>query len=612
MIDHHAGFGNCTHKIGMSIDELILISVILGALILIIRAHMRPDLVALLVLLVLGFTGVVTTAEALSGFSRSAVITIIGLFVITRALEETGVIQWAARRIHTLGRGSETRLILIFMLSGAALSLLMNNIAAGAMLLPAAVRVGTISKVRLSKILIPVSFGTLVGGMATYLTTANIILSNLLQDQGLNGLGMLDFIPTGGLIVLATVIYMLTLGRKLLPERDSLSQSMTSANLFETYQLDQRMWEVEVQPGSRLSNCELRRSEIGEKLGLTVLGIWRGHRAIMPPQPDEIIQSNDYLLLLGREERVEQLEHWGVNFRHENYSANGRHNYDVDLTEIIIPPRSSIIGKTLTDLNFRKQYGLTAVALWRAGRSYRTDVGKFQLQVGDALLMVGPADRVLDLSRSRDFLALTTNVDAPSAPNKAGWALVITAIVLLIAIVDVLPLPQVMLAGAAAMVLAGCISMDDAYRAVEWRVVFLIAGMLPISIAMLNTGLAARVGQWMIDLTGNYGPLALIAGLFILTVAVCQIIGGQVTSLVVGPIAISAALQLGVSPQAVAVAVAIGCSTAFLTPIAHPVNVLMMGPAGYTFGDFFRVGIGMTVVTFITLLLGMMLIWGIR
>lgn len=596
----------------MSLNELIVISVVVGALVLIIRVRMRPDLVAILVLLTLGFSGVVTPQEALSGFSRNAVITIIGLFIITRALEETGVIQWTARRINAIGKGSETRLILIFMLSGALLSLVMNNIAAGAMLLPAAVRVGSASKVRLSKILIPLSFGTLVGGMATYLTTANIILSNLLQDQGLGGLGMRDFIPTGGLIVLTTTVFMLLIGRKLLPEREGLSQTISSTNLFETYQLDQRMWEVEIKPGSRLANCELRRSEIGEKLGVTVLGIWRGHKAIMPPEPGEVIQSEDFLLVLGREERVALLEDWGVHFRHENFSANGRHNYDVDLTEIIIPPRSNIIGKSLTELNFRKQFGLTAVALWRAGRSYRTDVGKFQLQVGDALLMVGPVDRIRDLTRQRDYLTLTANGSSPSVPQKAGWALFITALVLLIAIVDVLPLPHVMLAGAAAMVLSGCITMDDAYRAVEWRVVFLIAGMLPISIALIDTGLAARIGQWMVEVTSAYGPLALVAGLFLLTVAVCQIIGGQVTSLVVGPIAISAALQVGVSPQAVAVAVACGCSTAFLTPIAHPVNVLMMGPAGYTFDDFFKVGLGMTVVTFVTLLLGMIVFWGIR
>ncbi|MDX1992977.1 MAG: SLC13 family permease [bacterium] len=595
----------------MSSQELILIAVIIAAFVLIIRVRLRPDLVALLVLLTLGFTGVVTTQEALSGFSRSAVITIIGLFIITDALEETGVIQWLAKRINNIGGGSEKRLLVIFMAAGAGLSLIMNNIAAGAMLLPAAVRVGRSSNVRLSKLLIPVSFGTLVGGMATYLTTANIIMSGLLIDRGEDGLNMLSFIPTGGLIVLATIVYMALWGRRFLPNREGMSESVTSSHLYDTYELGQRLWEIQVQPESRLVDCPLEQSEIGEKLGLTVLGIWRGHRAILSPQPSEVIQQDDYLLVLGREERVEQLEEWGTIFRHENFNANGKHNYDVDLFEVVIPPRSSVIGKTLTDINFRKRYGLTAVALWREGRSYRTDVGKRNLQVGDALLVVGPTEKFRSFGRDRDFLVLNGNLQQPTHPEKAAWAVLITTIVIFLSIVELVPLPLVMMAGAVGMILTGCLNLDEAYQAVEWRVVFLIAGMLPISIAMVNTGLAGRIGEAMVGSLQQYGPLALIAGIFALTVIVCQVIGGQVTALVVGPIAVSAALQTGVNPQAVAVAVAIGCSTAFLTPIAHPVNVLMMGPAGYTFNDFFKVGVGMTVVTFIALLAGMVLFWGV-
>lgn len=595
-----------------SSQELILIVVIFSALALIISNRFPPDVVALMVLVSLAFTGVVTPEAALSGFSSSVVITILGLFVITSALEETGIMQRVANRINALGRGSEPRLVAVFMLGGAALSLVMNNIAAGAMLLPAAVRVGRDSHVRLSRLLIPLSFGTLVGGMATYLTTANIVLSTLLEGRDLDGLGMMDFIPTGGLIVAAGTLYMLVVGRRLLPERDTLSQNLRSINLYETYQLDERLWELQVLPGSRLVDVTLREAAIGEKLGLTVAAIWHGHQAILSPEPDERIHCDDYLLVLGKRDRVDSLVEWGLAFREHKHNGNGKHTYNVDMTEVIIPPRSAAIGKSLTDMNFRRRFGLMAVAMWRDGRSFRTDVGKYPLQVGDALLMVGPQTRLDQLARESDYLVLSSGHNFQARyPHKAGWALLITVLVLLIAILDVLPLAQVMLAGMTALVVAGCLTMQDAYRAVEWRVIFLIAGMLPISIAMSDTGLAARIGQWMVDATAAYGDLALVAGLFVLTTIVTQIIGGQVTALVIGPIAISAALQVGVNPQAVAVAVAIGCSTAFLTPIAHPVNILMMGPAGYTFGDFFKVGAGITLVTFIALMLGMMLFWGI-
>lgn len=597
-------------------SELTLIVVTLTALILIIFTRIRPDVIGILVLLSLGLTGVVTPEEAVSGFSRPAVITIIGLFILTRGLEDTGVVQWVADRLREIGKGSEARLIIMFMASGALLSLIMSNIAAGAVLLPAAVQVGRDSNVRPSRLLIPLAFGTLVGGMATYFTTANILVSGFLQDRGLPGLGMLDFFPTGGLIVVATLIYMAVVGRRLLPDRDSVGQKMSSRalsrSLYETYQLEDRLWEFKVPADCTLAGTSLKDSHIGETLGVTVLAIWRGHHAILSPTPDQSISVGDYLLVLGREERIKQLSEWGLTQGRENGSVP-RHEYAVDLTEVIIPPRSAVIGKTLTELGFRNKFGLTTVALWREGRSYRTDVGKFPLQVGDALLMVGPVARIRQLAGERDYMVMqSSHIARPPRPQKAPWALAITIAVLTAAITGVVPIAEATLAGAVAMALTGCLSMDDAYRSVEWRAVFLIAGMLPISVAMVNTGLAARVGDTLVDVLSPLGTLGMIGGFWLVTVLVSQLMGSQVTALIIAPIAISAALQVGISPQAMAVTIAIACSTAFLTPIAHPVNVLMMGPGGYTTSDFPKVGIGMTLITFVVLLLALVLIWGIR
>ena len=199
----------------------------------------------------------------------------------------------------------------------------------------------------------------------------------------------------------------------------------------------------------------------------------------------------------------------------------------------------------------------------------------------------------------------------PRLPEKAGWALAITAAALALAIFEILPTPESMMLGAAALALSGCINLDEAYRAIEWRVIFLIAGLLPISTALINTGLAARVGANIVDLVGPLGPLGLIGGFFLLTMAITQIIGGQVSGLIVGPIAVTAAVQLHVDPRAMATSVAIACSAAFLTPVAHPVNMLMMGPGGYSFGDFTKIGLGLTLVTFVTLLGAMVLFWGV-
>jgi di/tricarboxylate transporter len=358
-------------------------------------------------------------------------------------------------------------------------------------------------------------------------------------------------------------------------------------------------------------NTALSRSRIGAELGLTVLAIGRSGQTILTPEPITVINSGDTLLVLGRWDRVEKLNAWGLNVSHEK--GTSQREFAVDLTEVIIPPRSGMIGKTLRDIQFRSKFGLTSVALWREGRSYRTDVGSTPLAVGDALLMVGAAARMKALAQDSDYLVLQSSHQfQPPNPHKARWALLIMLVVLAASIVEVLPLPQIMLAGAAAVVLTGCLNMDEAYRAVEWRVVFLIAGMIPLSLAMVNTGLGARLGTLVTSSFGGGGAVGLILGFWALATAITQIVAGQVTPLMIGPVAIASAVTMGVNPQAMAVAVAIGASTAFLTPLSHAVNILMMGPGGYTFGDFTRVGIGMTLVTLIGLVIGLALFWGIR
>src|SRR5215212_2707669 len=596
--------------IALSPHEIELLVIVGSALALILGNRLRPDLVALLVLLALGLGDLLTPEQALAGFARPAVITIVGLFVITATLERTGVVQWLAERLAQLSGTNESRMITVFMGAGALLSLVMNNIAAGAVLLPAAVSVARQAKVRESRLLMPLAFGTLLGGMATLFTTANIIVSGSLQAQGQRGLAMLDFLPAGGAMVLTGMGYMLLIGRRLLPSRESVGRAaLARTYVAQTYQLAERLWEVRVLPDSPLVDQPLAESVIGARLGVAVAAIWHGHEAKIPPAPTDVIAAGDILLVLGREERVRQLEVQRTTIGRYGYHRPAGSDLSVHLTEVVIAPRSPAIGQTLKELRFRTKFGLTTVALWREGRSYRTDVGDFPLQAGDAVLMVGAPGRIALFAEEPGYIVLNGSQPTTPAPRKAIWAVAITTVVLLLSAVGLVSTAEAMLAGAAALVLTGCINMEEAYRAIEWRVVVLIAGMLPIGTALVETGLAARIGQAFTLTLASSGSLALIAGLYLFAIVLTQLVGGQVTALIVGPIAVSAAVQLGVNPSAAGVAVAIGCSAAFLTPIAHPVNVLMMGPGGYTFNDFLRVGLGMTIVGFLTLLVVMPLFW---
>lgn len=598
--------------IGLSSREVELLAIIIIAVILIVSDALRPDLVAVIVLLALGLTGILSQEEALSGFSRPAVITIIGLSVITAALERAGVVQWLADRLALMSGTSELRATAVFLFAGAFLSLFMNNIAAGAVLLPAAVSVARQRNIPSSRLLMPLAYGTLLGGMATFYTTANIIISGSLQAQGQPPLTMLQFLPSGGAMVVTGGLYMLLAGRKLLPRRESVGRAMMARpDLAKTYQLAERLWEVTVLPESPLVRQHLSDTLIGAKLGLTIMAIFHGREARIPPGPSDVLHANDILLVLGREERIKQLEAMGTSIGRDGQQP--AHKLPVGLTEVVIAPRSPAIGQTLKELRHRSKFGLTTVALWRAGRSYRTDVGEFPLQAGDALLMVGTPDRVRSLAEEPGYIVLDQPSAGPiSATAQAIAAFSITVAVITLAAVGLVPTAEAMIAGGTLLVLIGCLSMEEAYRAVDWKVVGLIGGMLPIGIALEVTGLAEKIGKGFLIGLAPAGPLALVAGLYLFTVMLTQIMGGQVTALVVGPIAVSAAVHVGVNPAAMGVAVAIACSAAFLTPFAHPVNMLMMGPGGYTSKDFLRVGSGMTIVCFLTLLVVMRLFWGIH
>ena len=612
----------------MTMPQVLVIGVIVIPLGFVALNRLRVDIGALIIAVGLGiaqFAGLgvlgppntpADAVKAISGLGQPVVVTLFSLFIITRCLEETGVARVVAHRLLAIGGASETRLIILFTATTALLSLVMNNLAAGALLLPSAIEASRRTGIRPSKLLIPVAYGSLLGGAATYFTTANIIVSNLLliANPPQAPLHILDFTPVGGLIALAGIAFMALLGRRLLPNREPSAEQQvahrTGSELEDVYQLGERLWEVQVLPDSTLAGRKLGETGIGVRLGLAVAAIWRGRQAIFAPSPSQAILAGDVLLTVGREDRVSQLSSLGVRFDRQpsdgHVSPRG-----VSFVEAIMSPHSRAEGRTLRELNFRVNYGFTAVALLRGRRSYRTDVGSFTLVPGDSILMVGSPDRLRGLRNNPDFIVLEADTsDQPLQTRRAALASVILAIAIIASILG-FPVYLAMLTGALVMVLARLISMEEAYRSMEWRAIFLIAGMYVVSIAMVQTGLAALIGDEVIKLVGPFGPLGLAAGVYLLTAGLTQFMGGQVTVLVTGPIAISAALSMHTNPQAMAVAAAIGCSASFLTPFAHPVNILMIGPGNYRFSDFFRVGWLLTVISFVALVIGMVLFWGL-
>ena len=597
----------------VNVPALITLIILAVAVILLLLNVTRPDLIALLVLISLALTSVITPADVFSGFSRSAVITVMALFIMTNALYRTGVTRWLGERLLQLGGTRPWRLTLTVMLAGAVLSYFMNTIAAGAVLLPAIIGIARTTDIRPSKLLIPLSYGALLGGMATLLTTSSILINAALRDANYQPFQLLDFLPVGGAMALAGVLFMTFIGRRWLPNRSPIDRYGWDARyqsaLSDLYSLQERLYEAAIEPASPLIGQSIAASRIGETLGLSILAIERGRQTILAPKPEEVLRVRDELIIVGRSERVEQLIELGVVIEAESDREDDFSSEAIGMAEVIIAPRSRVVDRTLKQINFRQKFGLTVIALWRSGRSYRTDVGDLPLHFGDALLMHGPRDKIRLLQAEPDFIVLQPETTEAQRPAKAQLAAAIMLGALVVMALGWLPVDEAAFTGAVLMIITKCLTMDEAYQAIEWKAVFLIAGMLPLGLALTMTGAAAWLGQVMIQAFGGQGPLLLLSVFYLTAMLLTQFVSGQAAAVIVAPIALSAATQINSNLYAFAMAAALACSTAFMTPIAHPVNLLVMGPGGYTPRDFLKVGLPLTLVVFSVMLIILPLIW---
>lgn len=605
----------------MTREQIFLLVVSLLPLALVFVNRLRLDVAAFAMCVTLGLAqlagwsifGPANTPQeavkAISGFSQPVILTLFSLFVLTSALEKSGAARWMAAHIVAWGGRSERRLILLFAGASALLSTIMNNLAAAALILPSAIDASRTTGVKSSKLLIPVAYGSLLGGAATYFTTANIIVSDLLTSANppQKPLHILDFSLAGGLVAVSGLLFLWAFGPRLLLDRDPSPEvsevRRTGSELARHYQLADRLWELRVIPGSILAGVTLESSGIARQLGVAVAAIWRGDDAIFAPGPHLLLQTGDLLLVVGREERVSQIAGVAVG---RNY---GEHMQGVMLVETMISPQAGFIGRTLHELEFRRNYGFTAVALSRQQHSYRTDVATFKLHLGDSLLLVGSPDRLPLLRKLPGLIVFEPHPE--DIPIQRGMAIASAAILAAAIAASIAGVPVFLatLIAAVCLFLSGIFSIDEAYESMPWQALFLIAGMYSVCLAMVHTGVAAMISDSVVRFVAPFHGIGLVAGAFLLTALLTQIIGGQVAALVTGPITIAAAIRLHHNPQAVAVATAIGCSAAFLTPVAHPVNLLIMGPGNYQFKDFLRIGLPLTIICFAALIAGMLLFW---
>ena len=587
---------------------------ILGLVALLLATErLRPDVAGLLVLLGLSLTRVITPEQALAGFGQGVVITILAVFILTHGLENTGVTRAIAGRLARLSGPSEAKLTAVLMLASAGLSLIMNNIAAVAVLLPTGMAIARQREIRPSRLLMPIAFGALLGGTATLLTTANLIVSGTLVQNGFAGFNLFEFAPVGVPLILAGITTVLILGPRLLPARDPAGEIVRMRRLHtelaQVYHLREGTSQVWVGTESPMAGHTLHEGGWGRALGLTVLGVSHLGRLHLAPDRHTRIEAGDVVLLEGIPS-PEQAAEFGLKIQFDSQVAGTLASDSVPLVEVVLAPRSELEGRSLREVHFRERYGLQVLAIWRQGLVLQQAVADIPLRFGDAMLIQGPREKVGLLRQDSNFLIL--EVETNGRPTRQAWlAGSILLLTLGAAASGWLPIPLATLAGATLMVVTGCLTMDEAYRAVEWRAVFLVAGMLALSSALSQSGAADVLGQLLAQATSTMGALGAAAVLLILASLTSIFVSGQTSAVLFAPIAIHAASVVGADPRPMAMAVALGCSIAFLTPFGHPVNLLVMGPGGYTFRDYLRLGAPLSAVAVVVALLGLHWVWGL-
>ena len=771
----------------MPLEILILSIILLIAIILFATGLIRMDLTALLVLVALALTGLVSPAQALSGFSNSAVVVIWAMFILSAGLARTGVSSLIGAQLLKFAGKSEGRLIATLMTASALLSAVMNNVGVAAMFLPITLEIARRTKRPASRLLLPMAYGSLLGGLILLIGTAtNLIVRDAMVEANLTPLSIVDFAPGGLLILVFSVAYMVLVGRRFLPERyptkalsadDPVNGSMPQ----EQYALQERLATLTIHEGNHLVGKTLSESRIGRVLELTVLSIRRKNGLRVRAKTETVLEGGDRLLVLGRLDRIDELcqsplfevkgqqpvaemlltggmglaefsvdegssfsgrtlseldmrQRFGVTVlgirhgevvrrtnlqnlvlqpgdwvliqgrdeyieafaRHPGYrrltlktvtryllderlltlgipersslagkslaesrlgaafgisvlrilrededhylpgpeeglqagdqlvvegrpldievlrglqalEADKKADYDLEelssgplqMVEVMLSPYSSLAGKNLRAARFREKYHVSVLAIWRGERAFRSGLGDLTLQHGDALLCYGTAENLRAMAREREFVVLKMDLQEQPLITKAPLAAVIMAGVVLTAIVLDVPIAITAIAGGALMVLSGVLTMEKAYESIDWRTIFLVAAMLPLGIAIQETGAATMVSHFVVETMGRFGPTAILAAMMVLVVLAKTVMPAPVLAVIMAPIAMNAAFDLGISPNAFLLGVSYALASSFISPLAHPVNSMVMTPGSYRFSDYVKHGLPISLIVIV-------------
>jgi di/tricarboxylate transporter len=590
----------------MTFEISLVLAILVVALTLFMTEKLSADLVAMLVLLTLALTGLVSTDELFDGFANPAVITVAAIFIVSEAFYQTGIADLLGAKILKLAGNSELLLISLMMITTGLLSAVMNNVGATAVLLPVAIGISRQTKISVSKFLMPISFASLMGGNITLIgTPPNILAADILRQYTGQTFSFFDFTPMGVLILLCGVVYMVLIGRHLLPNHPEV-------DLAENFPARAYLSEIQVLPGSPLVNKTLIESRLGEAYDINIVGIVRNGETRFAPRRNDLLEAEDILLVQGSLDkiiRVRQEQGLRIELDEPHLADVDLKSGRVTLAEVVLDVSSGLAGQSLKEIHFREKYRLTVLALWRRNQYVEGSIADVPLRPGDVLLVQGQPAFISLLRSSEDFLVLEPTPLEIRRTEKALLALLTFAGMLTLATLEWLPIAVAAVMAAVLLVLLGVLSLEEAYRAVDWRSIFLIGGMVPLGAAMESTNAARFLADSVVHYLSDLGPLTILLGIYVLAMLMTQSLSNAAAIVLIGPIAINIAQNLGADPRAFLMASVIAISNDYLTPIGHQANILVFGPGGYKFTDYTKVGLGLSLMLLLLVALALPIFW---
>jgi di/tricarboxylate transporter len=567
------------------INLIMVLAVIAVAMGLFVSGKLRVDIIALCVLAALLVLGLIRPDQALYGFTNQATATVAAMFVLSAGLVRTGLVRWFARQIDRLAGKSESRLILVLCVVIAFLSAFIVNTATVAIFIPVAIVLAKARKISTSRVLMPLSFASQFGGVCTLIgTSTNILVNSIAVEKGLAPFGLFEFAPLGIAMSLVGIGYLLIMTRWLPKRRGEVEQ-------VDKYRLADYLAELRVTQKSPLIGKTWEQSKVSRDTKVELTNLFRGEKAVSRAANTKI-REDDLLLLSGNVNKLIEMQgKYGLELQ-ENVSVNDQQlsSSEIRLTEALIPPRSNLIGNTLQDSGFFRRYKATILAMQRRGKILRERLADIKLDTGDTLLIQGHKDDLSRLLNSANVIVTNELTELYMRKDRAIIALLMLLMVIILAVFNIVPIVVAVLLGAGGMVLGRCITVEEAYRAIDWKVIFLLGGIIPLGLALEQNGAALWLADTLLQSLGGFGPLMFLAALYLITAVLTETMSNNAAAAILAPIAITLALSMNADPRPFLIAITFAASTSFATPVGYQTNTMVYAPGGYRFFDFIRIG----------------------